>query len=220
MTLHPHHLRAFTALVSLARSWPMVRREAGRVRLHTYDGLRSTLYGRTTTGGHSDGGILDAIGRGREEVRHEIDYWARILDRIAADVVDALWLARACTTLRPARGPLGILAAALPATQPGYARDIAQALHGADSTARTALRLDPDRLPLAGVPCPKCGRRLLQACTTSPHRAAWTVLCGQCSGIWRWTWIAAWDRDRRAAEAEAEKATAEASSSTSTTEAA
>ena len=71
MTLHPWHLHAYTALTSLAKSWPAARAAAGRITLQSYDGLRTTIYGRTSTGGISDGGMLTAVQRGGEEAAHE-----------------------------------------------------------------------------------------------------------------------------------------------------
>lgn len=195
MTLHPWHLHAYTALVDLAKSWPLVRVEAGRAQLAASDGIQTPRFSHIRAHRPAgDGGMLRMI----EQSTDDTARWQLLLDRIAQAVVDALWYARACTTLKPARGPLGILAAAIPATQPTYARDIAQALHGADRTARAALQLDDDRLPMTGVPCPHCGHRQLKACTSSPNRHAWTVVCtGECGGIWRWTWIAAWDLAQR-----------------------
>lgn len=191
--LHPWHLWAYTHLAALAKSWPMARAAAGRVTLAASDGLRSTIYGRTSTGGHSDGGMLAAVESGVDEWTR----WRNTLDRVADNVTDALWFARACTPLQPARGPLGILARTLPSCTSGYAHEIAVSLRRADRTARHALNLAPDQLPLPGVTCPTCETRLLTAHTVSPHRAAWTVTCGaRCHtdgapSIWRWTVIAA-----------------------------
>lgn len=192
MTLHPWHLWAYTHLTDLAQSWPAARRAAGAVTLAASDGLRSTIYGRTGTGGHSDGGILQAVEAGVDEYQR----WRNTLDRIAEHIVQALALARASTPLT-SRHPLRALARALPACPLAYARDIAHQLHDADRTARRATNQPPARQDLVGVTCPTCQTRLLVAHTTSPHRAAWTVTCGAgcrtdgVPSIWRWTVIAA-----------------------------
>lgn len=197
MTLHPWHLHAYTALCDLARSWPAARAAAGRITFQSYDGLRSTVYGRTSTGGISDGGMLTAIQRGGEEATHEREYWTTVLERIADHVVQALWLTREHARLDA--GPLTALLATLPYVPPTYARDIAAHLADADRTARRALNLPPDHLDLPGATCPTCETRLLTAHTSSPHRAAWTVTCAAgcrtdgAPSIWRWTTVIARD---------------------------
>lgn len=192
MTLHPWHLHAYTALCDLARSWPAARAAAGRVSIAASDGLRSTAYGRTGTGGHSDGGILQAVEAGVDEWTR----WQNTLERVADHVVQAWWLAHVATPEMRGRA-LASIAHALPHAEPTYARDIAAHLADADRTARRATNLPPDRLDLPGATCPTCETRLLTACTSSPHRAAWTVVCGAgcrtdgAPSIWRWTTLAA-----------------------------
>lgn len=190
--LHPWALHAYTALCALAQSWPALRTAAGQVTIAASDGLRSTVYGRTSSGGVSDGGMLRAVQAGADEAAH----WQHQLDQVADHIVQAYWIARSAAP-RLRGGPLATIARALPAASPSSARDIAGLLATADRVARLALRLPPERAPLVGVPCPVCDTRLLQACTSSPHRAAWTVLCGAgcrtdgAPSIWRWTVIAA-----------------------------
>lgn len=192
MTLHPWALHAYTALCALARSWPALRAAAGNVTIAASDGLRSTVYGRTSSGGPSDGGILRAVEAGADEAAH----WQHRLDRVADHAVQAYWIARSTTPGLRGR-PLTTIARALPAASPSSARDIAGLLAGADRAARLALTLPPEREQLVGVACPVCDTRLLQVHTSSPHRAAWTVVCGagcrtdSAPSIWRWTVIAA-----------------------------
>lgn len=212
--MHPHQLHAYTHLVSLARSWPALRICAGRAALEPADGIRATIYGtRTGSGGHGDGGVSAAASR------VDLTRWTAALDRVAGEVTAAWWIARSSgqpatirTSLagRHVAAPLATIATALRHAHPTAARDIASYLAAADRTARSAAYLPPERLPLIGVPCPACGMRMLEAITTSPQRAAWTVVCGArcvCTGkgcscgsdvleagldhIWRWTVIAA-----------------------------
>lgn len=205
--IHPYALHAYTALISLAASWPHLRRATAAVSLEASDCLRSPIYGLTRTSGISDGGILAAVQAGVTEHNR----WTELRQHAADHVAQAVILARsAAPGIRG--GPLSTIAHALPAASPSTARDIGHYLWDADRAIRTRLALPPDRQLLVGVPCPVCEVRLLSACTTSPHRAAWTVLCGadcRCTGktcpcvtsgsvpaygvahIWRWTVIAA-----------------------------
>ncbi len=165
MTLHPWHLWTYTHLTSLARSWPAARRAAGQVTIGASDGIRSTVYGRTSSGQPSDGGMLRAVEAGADEAHR----WQQLLERIAQDVTDALWLARATTPLHPGHGPLGVLAASLPATPP---RRGMPATSLRSSTAPTGPPAGRSRWTPTGNPCAGCpARPAARGCSRCAGRA-------------------------------------------------
>lgn len=214
---HPWTLHAATALWSLRRSWAALRDQAAAARLEAPDGLHGTTYGsRHSSGGHSDG-VSDLIAAPPSWER-----WALVDEQIGEHVTQACWLIRSATRLpRDGRQLLDYLAAGIPLADPGTARDVAGYLQAADRTARRALAMPPDRVPLPGVACPGCITRRLEVHTAAPERAHWTVVCAAgcvCHGrlcpcttapgttpadgvphIWPWTVVVAAAKRERAA---------------------
>lgn len=94
---------------------------------------------------------------------HALLAWSRLW----LDLADSDW-----------DGRCDYLTAALPHASAVLAREVHAELDALDRRLRAVIGLDPDRWPIPGGPrCPACGQRRLQAQTSSPRTADWTVVC-------------------------------------------
>lgn len=173
---HPHQLHAAAALWSLRRArralTAAAARENASVAISAASTLRSPRYGvRHGSGGHSDP-IGDALATAADRADARSRQLQHIAERTNATLA---WIAQHVT---PGIGdPLPRLLDAVPGLRPSTAHQVTRWAAEADARVRQALHLGPDRLPLVGAACPRCGTRRLEAQTSSWDRGCWTVVC-------------------------------------------
>lgn len=180
---HPSNLHALAHCWSLRRAWAALRDTNT-----PDDGDAGTLRSwRPGTGGNT-GGHGDPLGDAVVATVTQGTRHTQTAEIVREDVDQARWLAT--SALRHQGAPVGpaltMLTRVIVDLDPATAHEVGRYLHHADTTARRALRLDVDHLPLPGnPPCPACGVRMLRARRSNPDTDAWPVICAagcRCTG--------------------------------------
>ena len=151
--------------------------QIGAERAAAADPMRSPVWGGTRAGGtHADptGGAVSTLTRPARRNRYA-DRYARTLDTLswlADEICDPHYLAQ----------PLARIRHAIPQLDAHDLDELHHWLTEHDDRCRQLLGRSQALEPIPGD-CPGCDVRSLMVWLAGP-RAAWTVVCSNCQGIW------------------------------------